>query len=105
MLYLRRLPVFRNDSPEVALIQVQEQPRAGVDLSPELLELLRGLRDVGARVIDHVDFGSCPDNFAPHGPPPSARADGCPACDVLRKVDALLAHAPDLPAEPVTRRT
>lgn len=59
-----------------------------VDDRAAMVDLMRNLRDIATGETRHVLLGGCPDTTYPH-----LRADGCPACDILRRADALLGGA------------
>lgn len=49
-------------------------------------EQIDRLRTIGARLVFHVNNGSCPDEVEGH----AARENDCPACQILMDVDVLL---------------
>lgn len=55
-------------------------------MSAAIDTIVRDLRDIATGRIWHRYGGSCPVTDAP-----DARADGCPACDILARADAILA--------------
>lgn len=88
--------------PGAAADEAAQRMRAELD---GMRPLLADLRDIATGKIEHLYAGSCPDMSIdpPFVGSNTVRADGCPACDVLRRADALLddeAAADEEPAAP-----
>jgi hypothetical protein len=73
-------------APSQPLSRVVAGPAA-----PASGDLLRDLHAVATGRVGHAYAGMCPDQIV-H----DVRTGGCPACDVLRRVDAALAGAPSM---------
>lgn len=77
---------WREDAVELA-------ERVLMFTSSDAVEIIRGLRDVGLEKVQHVYAGSCPNVRGEGVETEHDRADPqdeCPACEVLRRADALL---------------
>jgi hypothetical protein len=65
--------------------QLENDSRFGRGQSNESIEILNDLASIADGRIKHVFNGSCPDEVEGH----TVRDEDCPACQVLKRYDAL----------------